>query len=68
MGTLQSVQDRFVVAPHVVEGTIMRPKVGAFASVQTHGDFHSLLSIAASLTVMALALVASSRQFATADY
>ncbi|HVX63352.1 MAG TPA: ABC transporter permease subunit [Pirellulales bacterium] len=43
-------------------------KVAVFDSVQAHGDFHPWLSIAASLSFMAVALVAASRQFAALDY
>ena len=43
-------------------------KVAVFDSIQAHGDFHPWLSIAASLSFMALALVAASRQFAALDY
>ncbi len=43
-------------------------KVAVFESVQAQGDFHPGLSILASLSFMALALVAASRQFAALDY
>ncbi|HVC95179.1 MAG TPA: ABC transporter permease subunit [Pirellulales bacterium] len=43
-------------------------QIAAFGIVRNHGDFHPLLSIVASLSFMAFLLVASSRQFATADY
>lgn len=43
-------------------------KVAAFQSVQSHGDFHPLLSILASLGFMGLLLFAASRQFAALDY
>ncbi|HEV7224298.1 MAG TPA: ABC transporter permease subunit [Pirellulales bacterium] len=43
-------------------------QLAAFHSVQSHGDFHPLLSIAASLGFMLLLLIAASRQFAATDY
>jgi len=43
-------------------------QIAAFRIVRSHGDFHPLLAIVASLAFMAFTLVASSRQFATADY
>lgn len=43
-------------------------QVGAFRSVQDHGDFFPKLSILASLVFMAFVFVAASRQFALADY